>query len=118
MSNENSDMPQLPKRLAIERKRLGLTQPQLAKVCGTSFRTYCAYEAGETEPRGAFFSALAGVGMDVLFILTGTRDLQVERSLSGSEAALVDAYRRIDPRDQDAIQHLLNSLARAKETAD
>lgn len=112
MSNETSEKSQRAERLALERIRLGLTQPEMAKAAGTPFRTYCAYEAGETEPRGSFFSAVAAVGVDVLYILTGGRDLEVERSLSADEAALINSYRSLYLPDQAVARRVIECLGK------
>jgi transcriptional regulator with XRE-family HTH domain len=60
-------------RLIEERKRLGLNQDKMAEKGGVAKRTYCDYESGVSEPKASFFSAIAAEGVDVQYILTGTR---------------------------------------------
>ena len=52
---------QISDRLRQERKRLGHNQTEMAKLCGVGFRSYCSYEAGKTEPKASFFSAMSQV---------------------------------------------------------
>ncbi|MGK4362077.1 helix-turn-helix transcriptional regulator [Ectopseudomonas chengduensis] len=60
-------------RLKEERKRLGLTQPGLAEIAGAAKRTVIDWEKGVSSPTAAQLEALSRVGMDVLFVVTGTR---------------------------------------------
>ncbi|MFI8609496.1 helix-turn-helix domain-containing protein [Pseudomonas sp. NPDC077649] len=63
----------LGERLKEERKRLGLTQPLLAEVAGAAKRTVIDWEKGVSSPTAAQLEVLAGVGMDVLYVVTGQR---------------------------------------------
>lgn len=60
-------------RLRIERKRLGLSQDDLARACGCSRATIAAYEAGRTSPDLNYLADAASLGIDFQFILTGRR---------------------------------------------
>lgn len=60
-------------RLKDERKRLGLTQPELADVAGAAKRTVIDWEKGVSSPTAAQLESLARVGMDVLYVITGAR---------------------------------------------
>lgn len=64
-------------RLKEERKRLGLTQPGLAEVAGAAKRTVIDWEKGVSSPTAAQLEALARVGMDVLYVVTGERSPNV-----------------------------------------
>lgn len=61
-------------RLKEERERLGYTQPQFAEVAGAKKRTLIDWEKGVSSPTAVQLSALAEVGVDVLYILTGQRN--------------------------------------------
>lgn len=61
-------------RLKEERNRLKLTQPQFAEAAGAAKRTLIEWEKGETSPSAVQLSALRGVGVDVLYVLTGERE--------------------------------------------
>ena len=101
-------------RLTEERQRLGYTQADMAKRGGIAFRTYCDYESGRSEPRGSFLAAIADHGVDILYVIVGTRG-QKSTTLSREEEALLDNYRHADPQDQAAARRLLNSLAESRK---
>lgn len=66
-------------RLKEERDRLGMTQPQFAEAAGAAKRTLIEWEKGATAPNAVQLSALDAIGVDVLYVVTGERDLrQVE----------------------------------------
>ena len=111
-------------RLLEERKRLGLNQDQMAAAGGVAKRTYCNYEAGEREPMGGFFSLIAGIGVDVQYILTGIRSNAVLPEsvtytvLNKREAALLDNYRHIaDEGDKSVVERTALMAARASKGA-
>lgn len=89
MSTWNSRNMQLSDRLVKERESLKLTQDEMAARCGLSKRSYCAYEAGETQPKAPFLAALSNAGVDVLYVLTGKRQAP---------------QREMDPETLDALQ--------------
>lgn len=60
-------------RLKSERTRLGLTQPEFAEAAGAKKRTLIDWEKGVSSPTAMQLSALAEIGVDVLFVLTGLR---------------------------------------------
>lgn len=103
----------MSQRLATERMRLGLTQGEMAKAAGTPFRTYCTYEAGYTEPRGSFFTAIAGAGADVLYILTGARDRPQQDSLTVEEVEMINRYRGFGAQDQAVARRVMECIADA-----
>lgn len=61
------------RRLEAIRTSRSLTQDVIAKQLGVSKRSYCAYEAGETAPNAKFLAALAAMGVDIAYVLTGMR---------------------------------------------
>lgn len=60
-------------RLREERERLGMTQEAFGKAGGVLKRALIRYEKGERSPDAQFLAALAAVGVDVLYVLTGQR---------------------------------------------
>ncbi|MDZ7862430.1 helix-turn-helix transcriptional regulator [Acidovorax sp.] len=59
-------------RLRAERERLGLTQPAFAEIAGSKKRTLIDWEKGVSSPTAVQLAALANVGVDVLYVVTGT----------------------------------------------
>lgn len=98
------------RRLAEERKRLGLTQAELAERGGVSMRAQNTYENDHRTPDAAYLAAVAGCGVDVTYVLTGIR-VTTESSLSPKEAALLDNFRHSAPEDREAIQQIGSAFA-------
>ncbi|CDH06575.1 Transcriptional regulator, XRE family [Xenorhabdus bovienii str. oregonense] len=98
-------------RLRIEREKLGLTQIEIAKTCGVSYRTYCDYEAGKTEPKASFFAQLDEMGADVLFILTG--QYSAKSNISVEEQKLIENYRAMSEESRLNMQAVGNVFAQS-----
>ncbi|APC18568.1 hypothetical protein BLL42_23695 [Pseudomonas frederiksbergensis] len=64
-------MPFFGERLREERERLGLSQQQLADLCGVTMRSQRNYEKGERQPDASYLGAFSQSGGDVLYIITG-----------------------------------------------
>jgi transcriptional regulator with XRE-family HTH domain len=61
-------------RLQQERKRLQLTQAQLADALGVSRVTLMSYEGGRSSPDvDTLFRGAKAVGLDLVFLTTGSR---------------------------------------------
>lgn len=105
---------QLGERLKTEREKLKLTQDEMAERCLTSKRSYCAYEAGETQPKSEFLKCLSDAGVDILYVLTGQRSIGV---LEPDEAALVENYRAAPPEKQHMIQEVSSAISQYRDAA-
>ncbi len=105
-------------RLREERDALGFTQEAMAEKAGISKRSYCAYEAGETAPSAKLLAALALMGVDVAYLLTGQRTGGASApapalALARDEEILLDNYRNCPPDARAAIKTTSDALARA-----
>lgn len=60
-------------RLRQERKRLGLTQAQLAAAAGISAPTQVGYEQGSRAPDVHYLTAVERIGVDERYVRTGVR---------------------------------------------
>jgi len=107
-------------RLKQERERLGLTQQGCADITKTSKRSVINWENGETSPTAVQLSSLSEYGFDVLFILTGKHNYQIDEPKPGYSAdnpranALLDNYLHIeDEEDKRAIERLALRSAEA-----
>lgn len=89
-------------RLKMAREDLGFSQKDLAEKCGVTMRSQRNYEKGERQPDAAYLAALAALGADVLYVLTGQRSQVTETELKPDEEALLDNYRHTS-KDQQAI---------------
>jgi transcriptional regulator with XRE-family HTH domain len=58
-------------RLKEERKRLGLTQPEMAKIGGIGKGSQIGYEGGVRPPDLEYLKRISEVGADIMFIMSG-----------------------------------------------
>lgn len=63
----------LGRRIRHERKRLGLTQEQLAEKFGVDKSSVYLYERGDRPPTASHLQVFLDIGADVLFVLSGER---------------------------------------------
>ena len=80
-------------RLKEERERLGMSQPQFAGLGEVSKRAQITYEKGESTPNADYLAAVAKVGADVQYIVTGVRS---SAALAPDEEMLLQSYRLLD----------------------
>ncbi|MEW6330215.1 MAG: helix-turn-helix transcriptional regulator [Pseudomonadota bacterium] len=71
--NKNS----LGTRLAEERKRLGLSQQELAEACDSTRESIGKYERDVNVPGGEILMSLARLGMDTQYVLTGVHSMNL-----------------------------------------
>ena len=88
-------MPTISDRLVECRKALGLSQQAVADHVGIAARSQRNYESGERSPDADYLSALAVLGMDVLYLLTGQRSGIGEQAakLTAEEEAMLGYFR-------------------------
>jgi phage repressor protein C with HTH and peptisase S24 domain len=68
-------MSTFSERLREQRVELGMSQTEFAAVAGVGKQSQINYESGKRQPDAAYLSAISGIGADVLYILTGRREL-------------------------------------------
>jgi transcriptional regulator with XRE-family HTH domain len=107
-------------RLKQERDRLDLTQTDFGGIAGVKKRTVIDWEQGNSSPTAVQLSALAAAGVDVQFVLTGIRSLNmpndvrntahqlylVKSSTEAIEPLHLDKYRAAE------LQSILCAVAR------
>ncbi|MCO5356556.1 helix-turn-helix domain-containing protein [Acidovorax kalamii] len=88
-------VPSISDRLTEGRKALGLSQQALADHVGISARSQRNYESGERSPDADYLAALVGLGMDVVYILTGqhTNGADSGQALTAEEETLLTYFR-------------------------
>ena len=62
-------------RVKEERLRLGLSQSLFGDLAGVGKHAQIRYEKGERSPDGDYLQAISTAGCDVLYILTGRREV-------------------------------------------
>lgn len=102
-------------RLASERRRLGKTQSEFAALVGTDSQKQSLYETSKRELRGDYLSAIAAVGVDVLFVLTGNH--QAGGMLDAAEAEILQSFRALPFNGQCALRYVAGSMQGGKATS-
>ena len=86
-------------RIKEERKKLGLTQPEMGEIGGVQKKAQLNYEKGERSPDASYLAAIAVAGADVQYILTGIRSTT---ALAPDERVLLERYRASPQAVKDA----------------
>lgn len=76
-------------RLGEERERVGLTVQDFALRCGVTKQTQIKYEANQNSPDIRYLEGCDGCGVDVMYVLTGTRSTE---AMSEEHQNLIEAY--------------------------
>lgn len=97
-------------RLKEERVRLGLTQSAIAEEAQITKNTQINYEKDARSPDATYLAAVAGLGVDVLYVLTGQRTPAMEEGLTAREKAVLDNFRALPEEDKSAVQRLTHAL--------
>jgi transcriptional regulator with XRE-family HTH domain len=103
----------LGNRLRAERKAKGLTQAQLAELCGVKANAQGHYELGTRSPRADYLERLSSLGLDVFFILSGERMPIHVTQLSDSEHAVIESLRSLGNDDRQTLQKLIAAMTRS-----
>lgn len=98
-------------RLKEERERIGLSQTEFAAKAGASKNSQYNYEKGERSPDATYLAAADGMGVDVLYVVTGRRTPEPSNSFNGDEVDLVEHYRQLPDGDRQHTHKMVNALA-------
>ncbi|WP_434771130.1 helix-turn-helix domain-containing protein [Pseudomonas entomophila] len=98
-------------RLREERTRLGLNQTDFAAIPGVTKNSQLNYEKGERSPDATYLAAVAERGVDILYVVTGIRQIRLD-GLSAEGAELLELLPRIDPSDQAILLRTAAAFAR------
>ncbi|WP_343734514.1 helix-turn-helix transcriptional regulator [Acidovorax sp.] len=97
-----------------ERNRLGMNQTDFAAHGDVGKATQINYEKGERSPDADYLAAVASVGVDVLYVVTGKRSGSA--SLSQVESELLTKLRQGSPVLRGYLQELGQSTASGGNT--
>ena len=100
-------------RLKEERSRLGLSQTDLGAAGGVGKTTQINYEKGSGSPDAKFLAAVADLGVDVLYVVTGERKPRPSDSITADEAGLLGYYRSMSESDRQTMVRMAFALAKA-----
>ncbi|HGO5823436.1 TPA: helix-turn-helix domain-containing protein [Mannheimia haemolytica] len=92
-------------RLKNERKRLLLTQVEMAEKCEVTPTTYSNYELGKRKPDAKFLQNFANIGGDVQYLFTGEKTRLL---LNGHENVAMVAFNSLTPEQKtNAISYMV-----------
>lgn len=108
----------LGKRLADERKRLGMTQSQLADACGIAHSTQYLYERGDRSPNPDYLHIAKELGMNIFYVLEGPGNItpipakelrrlyvKIDQQCRDSNGVLSDLEARADAFERIVIKY-------------
>jgi transcriptional regulator with XRE-family HTH domain len=98
-------MDKIGKRLREERLRLKLTQKDFAAVGGVLSNAQSKYERDIRSPSAIYLAQLAGIGVDVLYVLTG-------KHAPHDEADFNVAFNQLPPRERRIVTDLVQCIAK------
>jgi transcriptional regulator with XRE-family HTH domain len=117
MNTKVHDLHLFAARLRNERKRLGRSQSELAAAGGVAKPTLIGYEQGVRKPDIEFLAGVIGVGVDVHYLITGTRgnarvvkevDWQLIDAIhTGVENACRSLNMRVNPEKRSELVRVL-----------
>ncbi|TRX75326.1 helix-turn-helix domain-containing protein [Pseudomonas mangiferae] len=91
-------------RLKEERLRLGYNQSEFAAAGGVTKNSQFNYEKGDRSPDAGYLAAIADIGVDVYYVVTGRRVPLQADALNEEETQMVGYMRRLrDPADRESI---------------
>lgn len=98
-------------RLREERERLGLSQGAFGEIGGVKANAQGNYEKGDRYPDAAYLAAVAAAGVDVLYVVTGSRTPAAASSLTEAETTLVQRYRSMPPENRPTVDRVAEAMA-------
>lgn len=94
-----------------ERQRLGMNQAELGSAGGVQKQAQLKYEKGERSPDASYLEAIARAGVDVLYVLTGSRSFTPPAPIAPEHRALVADYDACSVADQAVIRRTAAAMA-------
>lgn len=99
------------KRLKDERKRLGLTQDEMAVQLGLTRYAQLNFEKDINLPGGAYLLAALDRGVDVMYVLSGHR-----AQLDPADRRLLSAFKDASPAARNAVLAALGLVSDASSS--
>jgi transcriptional regulator with XRE-family HTH domain len=110
MSNNSDQMDSFSLRLKQERRRLRMSQTELAALGGVQAQAQLHYEKGSRRPNSDYLIAIAAAGVDVQYLITGQPAQPATLALSSDERRLVAGYRDLKARERRGVLALVDAI--------
>lgn len=105
-------------RIKAERERVGMSQEELARSASVSSRSQRNYEAGTRVPNADYLLAIAKAGIDISYVLTGTKTYALEVAAEQLLSALGEKLGIDADQITDAIERVHNADVAKEEGQD
>lgn len=102
-------------RLREERERLGKNQTDFGVSAGVSRGTQKAYELESSSPDVRYLSGLQALGVDVYYVLTGSRVDADANNMSDTELSVLGQMREMSDADRATLAHLAFAMAQVSK---
>lgn len=99
------------RRLKEERERLGMNQTGFAAIAGASKHAQINWEKGEATPNANALAAWAEKGLDVLYVVTGSRSFTPPSPTSSEHQTIIRDYDASSPDGKEAIRRMAAATA-------
>lgn len=88
-----------------------MNQTDFGIAAGVSRGTQKAYELESSSPDLRYLGTVQGLGVDVHYVLTGSRHTMDAGKLSEEETTLLGQFRALPENDRSAVKRLTGALA-------
>ncbi|MFB2539059.1 helix-turn-helix domain-containing protein [Acinetobacter sp. c3-l95] len=103
-----------PEYIKAERKRLGLTQQQVADICQITRIQWGRLERGQSKLGGRVLKSFIDLGANLNFLLTGDEykttlvgQVQINAPLTENETVLIQLYQQLGEEKQ---KHIIDTI--------
>lgn len=107
----------IPQRIKSERKRLGLTQQQIADICEISRIQWGRLERGDSVLGGRVLKAFVTAGANLNYLLTGDDSqtiaigaIKTPVALGEDEQQVIQLYQQLTSNQQDIIKKTMQAF--------
>lgn len=101
-------------RLREARNALGLDQAEVAALVGVTRVQWGRYERGIGVPGGEVLGRAAAAGIDILYVITGSREFAAPPPITPRARALLDNYAHASEEGQRTIERVADLAAQSK----
>jgi len=103
-------MSAISDRLKDERRRLKMSQEEMARVGGVARSAQGNYERGERCPDTNYLAALSYEGVDVAYVITGVRAANSAKSFDSRSFAIAEKFQKLEEFDRQCVERLIFAL--------
>lgn len=111
MVTRNQQSSNFGERLKFERKRLGLTQKEMAMLLGKTKQAAYHYEKNDRDVKQDDLQKLQAAGFDVVFLQTGNK--MIGQSLQADEVRWLELWQLVDVQQQVTLLALAENFVQS-----